>query len=452
MRDERQVFIFMRYFTFRIMFLIFFLEIFSLPFTYLYSQENTPGSPESNEDQSKKEDSEQGKFNKKFDQFISSASQTLGALDSKISSFSSETTRSIDKIKIDINNIKTSTGSLEGKIGLLQSNLNILGDNISQSTVGFKTLLNELGTKIDSITEINDKEQLNEIDSLRVQYETGLDVIKLLYEKLLDLDHHYTSLKLHETYSDLTNPHAYEEFTKNLKAFTDSLSKNHEIKLPEFLKSNPYISTAYSLVFAITDLIGDKKNKEKQEKFAEMITILDFTSKMRDDFNILKYETTYLQATVQGLKVECESLFVDYVKEIGYKGKLPDSRQNDDWRDVKKQLYGTISSMKTKNETTLTKVKDMKFKIGKLVSFIDKYFLVISQGSDYYEKFDKMISNYMIYKREKEAKLPRKLNETFDKLVASIQETKEKFKTAYNVADVKGSKLRELLYGPFSRE
>src|SRR5690606_12219135 len=51
-------------------------------------------------------------------------------------------------------------------------------------------------------------------DISKIRYLKGLQIIKILYEKTLSLDHHFTSVATFNEINNLSNPNNYPEFTK----------------------------------------------------------------------------------------------------------------------------------------------------------------------------------------------------------------------------------------------
>jgi len=75
-------------------------------------------------------------------------------------------------------------------------------------------------------------------------------------------------------------------------------------------------------------------------------------------------------------------------------------------------------------------------------TFIEKYSNFVSQGGEYYKKFSKIASNY-----ENEKTCSAILPEQFKQLRSDIDETLDKFNSAYKMPEVQGSKLKDMLYG-----
>ncbi|MFT5890953.1 MAG: hypothetical protein ACI9Y7_001052, partial [Dokdonia sp.] len=69
---------------------------------------------------------------------------------------------------------------------------------------------------------------LSEVSDLsKVRYLKGLQIIKILYEKTLSLDHHFTSVATFNEINNLSNPNQYPEF----KSLKDDLSSNQDKKM-----------------------------------------------------------------------------------------------------------------------------------------------------------------------------------------------------------------------------
>ncbi|MEM9919433.1 MAG: hypothetical protein AAF990_15120 [Bacteroidota bacterium] len=288
-------------------------------------------------------------------------------------------------------------------------------------------------------------QRIKELHQLQDRYNKSIEVIKLLYEKILGLDHHFTSMKTHQNIQKLSNPHTYPEFKKINKLMKDKMKRRFDVKMPVVLETNPYIASAYSLVSAI---VGGGNNKEREEEFEDIACILDFTLKMSTDLKVIYFETEYLKDANAILKKECEGLFASCAKMIGYTPTLEKCRKSDNWEKVHELLRKYIErtekdlSRKQQEDNTSKQEIDLKFSIHGVVGFIEKYNNFVSQGNRYYKKFDKILSIY-----ESDSKCVKDLPENFNDLKREITETAQKFNIAYELSEIKGSRLKELLFG-----
>ena len=84
----------------------------------------------------------------------------------------------------------------------------------------------------------------------------------------------------------------------------------------------------------------------------------------------------------------------------------------------------------------------MEFAIDRLLDFLNKYSEFINDGENYYKKFAVVVDSY-----DNEAACAGKLPMQFSALKTEINFSIEKFIQAYDIAELKGSKLKDLLYG-----
>jgi hypothetical protein len=288
-----------------------------------------------------------------------------------------------------------------------------------------------------------------EIEMLRTRYRHGIGLIKLLYEKMLSLDHHFSGMEIYQNVMLLSNPNSYPEFKKIREVLEEKLKKKHAITLPSVLHTNPYVSATFSLVAAF---IGEGDTKEKQEELEKIACILDFTVKMSADLNIIQYETGFLQLSNLQLKTELERLFEDYCQIIDYLVPLEKCRNEDDWEQLYLKLDQSVEKMREELARIGTgglparKISRMlvnfEFATRQVADFMGKYSHFIVQGSQYYQKFSEIIANYSVDESCREA-MPM----PFEELKRDISHTIEKFEETYSLPELKGSRLKELLYG-----
>ena len=85
---------------------------------------------------------------------------------------------------------------------------------------------------------------------------------------------------------------------------------------------------------------------------------------------------------------------------------------------------------------------NLEFAIDRLLDFINRYTTFINLGEKYYQKFLVIASNY-----QNESKCAGELPKTFTELRRDIEVSIEKFGTSYKLTELKGSKMKDLLYG-----
>jgi hypothetical protein len=164
----------------------------------------------------------------------------------------------------------------------------------------------------------------------------------MIYEKVLGLDHHFTSLQTFQNISTLSNPNSFPEFTKSKEFLKGRMSKKQAVRLPSLLETNPFVSMTFTVV---SSLLGGGERKDREKGLDKVACIMDFTVRMNSDLKTVYYETEFLRESNRALKEETIELFKDYVKVIGYKIPLQDCRKEDDWETVYMLLDDYIVAM-----------------------------------------------------------------------------------------------------------
>jgi hypothetical protein len=280
----------------------------------------------------------------------------------------------------------------------------------------------------------------------KIRYLKGLQIIKILYEKTLSLDHHFASVVTFNEINNLSNPNQYPEFIKLKENLSSSANKKTGFSLSSILGDNIYTSVVHSFVSLFNN--EDKSKKEKEENLEEVECILDFTLRMHNDLNTIYFETAFLQKSNENIMAELQQLFVDFTKPIKYNTALSDCRNTDDWDRVRESLNSYLEQMDkaTRDEDLRYKAHKMRinleFPIDRLLQFITQYNTFIDQGSKFYEKFGIMLNSY-----ENEKQCATKIPLEYGKLKESVNIAIEKFNTAYKPVEINGSKMKEILYG-----
>ncbi len=252
----------------------------------------------------------------------------------------------------------------------------------------------------DELTKLKDNEMK---DLSKIRYLKGVQIIRILYEKILSLDHHFASAKTLSEINKIANPNQYPEYEK-LKDFIKSKKdKKAGLDLTSVLGTN----TIVSVVQTFSNMMVSNLSKEEKEKeLVNIECILDFTLRMQNDLNTIYFETAYLQKSNDKMKQDLETLFVDYTKPIGYTATLETCRTSDDWETIKTKTDDYLAKLKEKSGADLyTSQVNIVFPIDRLLQYITQYNSFIDQGGKFYEKF-KIILNSYENQKQCETKLP----------------------------------------------
>lgn len=325
----------------------------------------------------------------------------------------------------------------------------LLTNKIEKITVinSYLTTTNNTKRKVDLLIEkdrINDEiKQLikdNSSDISKIRYIKGLQIIKILYEKVLSLDHHFSSIRTFNEINKISNPNQYPEFEKLKTLIASKKDKKTGLDLTSILGTN----TIVSVVQTFTNMLNSSLTKEEKEKeITNIECILDFTLRMQNDLNTIYFETAFLQKSNDKMKSEIEILFKDYTKPINYFTTLDQCRANDDWENVTIKMEEYLSKMKISTGQQQYKMQvNLEFPIDRLLQFISLYNNFIDQGGKFYEKFKVILNSY-----ENEKQCETKLPLEYKKLKNDIDVAIDKFNIAYKPVEINGTKMKEILYG-----
>ncbi|WP_299890490.1 hypothetical protein [uncultured Lacinutrix sp.] len=301
--------------------------------------------------------------------------------------------------------------------------------------------------KKDEIEErIKDNMLSQASDVSKVRYLKGLEIIRILYEKVLSLDHHFASVATFNEINNLSNPNHYPEFLKMKDIINDKKDRKKGFNLSGILGDNIYTSVLYSFVSLFNNENASKKEKEMNLK--EVECILDFTLRMHNELNTIYFETAFLRKSNDNIMIELEQLFVDFTKPIQYKVALKECRNSDDWDAVRQNLSNYLKELDKIINDNSQRFKahkmqvNLAFPIDRLVQYIAQYNSHIDQGAKFYEKFGIMLDSY-----ENEQQCSSKIPIEYNKLKTNIKTSIEKFNTAYKPVEINGSKMKQVLYG-----
>lgn len=280
----------------------------------------------------------------------------------------------------------------------------------------------------------------------KIRYLKGVQIINLLYQKTLSLDHHFSSVATLGEIHRISNPNNYPEFVR----IRDRIKPDKRVKTgfdPEpILQSNVYTSVIYSVIEAFIKPQKEKKLSSQNSK--DLSCIIDFTSRMHQDLKTIYYETFYLQRSNEIIHQDMEQLFEDFTKPIGFSTSLTQCYKGDLWEEIQSKLNAYVDKMLLIGEEQPSSSKldrmqiELDFPIDRLSQFIYSYNSFIEQGTRFYEKFGAMLGDY-----QSDANCEEQLPVSYTKLKDQIGIAIHKFRTAYRPVEINGSKYKELLYG-----
>ena len=168
------------------------------------------------------------------------------------------------------------------------------------------------------------KRQL-EVDIRKIRYKKGIDLIRLLHEKILSLDYHFSSMRTQEEISAMYNPNSYPVYAEFAKDYNSTSEKGSNSLLSSFNLSNPYISA----IASITSLLG-RKGSNTTSQDVEVGCIIDFTLANTTSLAVVQAESAFITEGFHELKGEVLSLFEDYMSVVDYNVSLTRCRKEDD--------------------------------------------------------------------------------------------------------------------------
>ncbi len=292
------------------------------------------------------------------------------------------------------------------------------------------------------LEEIEKLKEKSYLDISKIRYLKGIDIIKILYEKVLSLDHHFSSVRSFSAFSKLSNPNNYAPFSKlRTEIKRKARKQDQRLELSELLGNNLIANVTQTFINMTNTDYYSNMNKDERHK---LDCILDFTLRMYNDLNTVYYETAFLQVNNANIKIAIEHLFKDYTKSIGYLDPLGECRAKDDWDNLRTRLDEEIQRMNMEDDSkkVYRRQVDIEFSIDRLLQFIIQYNAFIEISEQFYSKFRIILNSY-----ENHPICEENLQSDFTKLKGDIEVAIDKFRIAYKPIEINGSKMKGILYG-----
>lgn len=280
-----------------------------------------------------------------------------------------------------------------------------------------------------------------ETDVFKIRYLKGIQIVKLLYEKVLSLDHHFSAVQTLSDINRMSNPNEYPEFKNIKQKLNASQNKKEGYNLTDLLGANAIVSVTNTFLNLFNNTSLSKQQKEDELK--EIECIIDFTLRKTNDLNLIYYETEYLKTSNENIKKDIEGLFKNFATPLSYYTTLPECRNNDDWATLYNSLNSYVEKMNSLEGVEKYKMRvELGFPVDQLIKFIYKYNDFIENGESFYQKFATILRSY-----ENEEQCQSKLKIEYTKLKNDIDASIDKFRIAYKPVEINGSKLKEIIYG-----
>tara|TARA_R110000850_G_scaffold271031_2_gene404782 strand:- start:177628 stop:178770 length:1143 start_codon:yes stop_codon:yes gene_type:complete len=348
----------------------------------------------------------------------------------------------LDEMVMDITKIQNSYNLKTNAIHVRNNQIDLL----LLETLGVEKKLDLLIEKNTLEKELSELANTQYLEISKVRYLKGVQVIRLLYGKILALDHHFSAVSSLHDINSISNPNSFPEFVKATTEIKNTVDRKQGFDLSGVLGNNVYTSVVHTLVSVFVGNGNSKQEKSKQ--LSEIECIIDFSLSVSNDLNTIYFETAFLQKQNENIKQDLIQLFSDFTKPLNYKKSLEEFRNTDGWDEIRNSLDTYLRDLnamlkdKTKQAESRRMRVNLEFGTDRLLQFLNQYNTFINQGTNFYEKFHIMLSSY-----EEKKQCTTKVPVEYKKLKDGIALTIDKFNTAYKPVEVNGTKLKEILYG-----
>lgn len=327
----------------------------------------------------------------------------------------------------------------------LRENIDILNQEL-EGLKGDKTNLKNLVLRIEALEKkqtnfqrINEESRNKEVELTQVRYVAGLLVIKDMIEFLYTLRSQYSGLDFQQSYLNLSNPNSYPSYKNNMDHLKRKLAKNN-LNLPDLDMDNVFLNVAYGVGRALVSSTEDKTKRTK-----ELMCILDFTSRASVELRIANYDIKFLESELDKMIINFEDLFKSYTKQVGYSQSFQQYIKNDNDNLDAEIIPGYFTKLMSAKETDREKsLRDLKFRLKKIIDAYQEYELFIRKGLAYYEKFDNIISN--LTPKYDQATVNGEIGLHFQLMKSKLVKAKADFENAYK-GKIKQSYIRQLIDG-----
>jgi hypothetical protein len=164
-----------------------------------------------------------------------------------------------------------------------------------------------------------------DLQSLR--YHTGLEVLRILLQNTEKLDYTTGLASSLAAFDAAANPLNSPAFRAELAALSGGREREGGgFSLPDILLKNPVVSTALSLASLFTSSLG---RKEKEQAFAKIGCVLDFTTRASRDAGDLRRDLDDIDARVKAFLHDADGVFTNFAATVG-------ARQ--DWAGFRREL------------------------------------------------------------------------------------------------------------------
>lgn len=285
-------------------------------------------------------------------------------------------------------------------------------------------------------------------DLQTLRYHTGVEVLRVLFHSAEKLDY-ATGLAASLTALDAAaNPLNSPAFRTELAAVTAGREREGGgFTLPDLLLRNPVVSAALSVASLVSSSLG---RKDKEQAFARIGCVLDFTSRASRDAGDLRRDLEEIDSRVKVFLADAEGVFASYAATVGppqtwaaFRSELAATVGTPQLTRSIDDYFGARKSEAVRRAWTVASVDDLvetNYQLDLVKSLLSRHEQLTLDTSRFLARFEAVVRRYEAVQCEA---IPR-LGETVAGLIQRAAENQARFRTGW--ADVISAKSRALLY------
>ncbi len=269
------------------------------------------------------------------------------------------------------------------------------------------------------LTNANKERYQSSANNLSNRYKAGEQVVNHIIKETNQFNLSFSQLLLQNEFATLADPTNYTEFNRAINQALEILGDRklgmfanifnvEDLKLIAPVMTNPIISTSFSLVsYFLANY--HKKEKLKTDNFNRLTCILDYTTQVKSEYQIVSSGLRNLNTRLDAFRDASRQFFSEYLEAIDYSGgyeKYVRDKNNLSYDFMEQQRRVFFNNLLADTEkigiTNFETDRDdnIQFYVEQVKFYLNEYELLLLEINDFIGTYEKFIEKQRLMNSE----------------------------------------------------
>ena len=269
------------------------------------------------------------------------------------------------------------------------------------------------------LTNANKERYQSSSNNLSNRYKAGEQVVNHIIKETNQFNLSFSQLLLQNEFATLADPTNYTEFNHAINQALEVLGDRklgmfanifnvEDLKSIAPVMTNPIISTSFSLVsYFLANY--HKKEKLKTDNFNRLTCILDYTTQVKSEYQIVSSGLRNLNTRLDAFRDASRQFFTEYLEAIDYNGgyeKYVRDKNNLSYDFMEQQRQTFFNNLLAEtNKIGITNFEtdrddNIQFHVEQVKFYLNEYELLLLEINDFINSYEKFIEKQRLMNSE----------------------------------------------------